>query len=335
MALHRDKLRPTADSPNHPDNQPLWTPKGEDLDIILMGSTEPPPGREILPGMEAGTVGNLLGAGASFKSTWRLQMAIQLSLIPSVQAHWAWSVLDPRKEQLRVMYASIEDPPRQVHVRMRHMLRNLDQTELHRLAGHLRVRDFRKEPPNVLEGRWLDQFHGYMVDRDLLIIDTWRRAHAGDENDSGDMAQALQGLETLAAETGCAVLFIHHMSKAAILNGSSDLAQAGRGSSVLTDNPRWTANMVGMTEDEANRLGETSGQVIGEALRKEYRRWVMTKSNYGPMQEQWFRREPNGLLRRVDLVESGRAAQAKRRNSGNATPKQNAPTAGLPHVPSF
>jgi len=59
----------------------------------------------------------------------------------------------------------------------------------------------------------------------LLVLDTWSRSLAGDENSTGDVALAISALDRLRARYGCAALAIHHV-------GHADKARA-RGSTVL------------------------------------------------------------------------------------------------------
>jgi RecA-family ATPase len=64
----------------------------------------------------------------------------------------------------------------------------------------------------------------------LLILDPLIRVHRADENSAPEMAAILDGLRTLARDSGCAVLLVHHTRKAPALGspghglrGSSDL----------------------------------------------------------------------------------------------------------------
>jgi hypothetical protein len=68
----------------------------------------------------------------------------------------------------------------------------------------------------------------------LLILDPLIRVHRADENSAPEMAAILDGLRTLARDSGCAVLLVHHARKAPAgpspghgLRGSSDLHAFG------------------------------------------------------------------------------------------------------------
>ena len=129
-----------------------------------------------------------------------------------------------------------------------------------------------------------------------MIIDTLRRIHSQDENDSGAMSELLGRLERIATTTGCAIVFLHHTTKGSALNGQSDMQQASRGSSVLTDNIRWQSFVAGMTRDEAKTLR------VPEEQRARYVRFGISKRNYGvPLGDLWLQRSTGGLLVPADL----------------------------------
>ncbi|WP_423842160.1 AAA family ATPase [Aeromonas veronii] len=71
-----------------------------------------------------------------------------------------------------------------------------------------------------MDEQWMDFITARAEGRQLLIIDTLRQIHTEDENDSTGMARVLNRLQTLAARTGCAVIFLHHTSKQGERDGS-------------------------------------------------------------------------------------------------------------------
>ena len=112
------------------------------------------------------------------------------------------------------------------------------------------------------------------------------------------MTTGVQAFESVAHRTGCAVLITHHTNKAATLAGNGDMQQAIRGSSALTDAIRWQANLVGMTEGEAERFG------VEPEKRRYFVRLELAKANYvEPSAGVWMRRQPGGCLQRVELHE--------------------------------
>ena len=99
-------------------------------------------------------------------------------------------------------------------------------------------------------------------------------------------------MEAIATDTGCSIVFLHHASKSAAMNGASDQQQASRGSSVLVDNARWQSFLSVMTRAEAKDWGINDGQ------RGYFVRYGVSKENYGPpVSERWFRRNEGGILK--------------------------------------
>lgn len=139
-----------------------------------------------------------------------------------------------------------------------------------------------------------------------MVLDTLRRFHIEEENASGPMAQVVGRMEAIAADTGCAIVFLHHASKGAAMAGAGDQQQASRGSSVLVDNIRWQSYLSGMTQAEAEEWGVDEGQ------RGFFVRYGVSKANYGaPFQECWFRRQEGGVLKPAVLERQKRQPPAK------------------------
>ena len=90
------------------------------------------------------------------------------------------------------------------------------------------------------------------------------------------MARVICQLERIGQETGAAVLYLHHTSKSAALDGHGDLQQASRGASSLVDNGRFCANLICITKEEADKLLD-DGRAIGEENRKRYVRYEVSK----------------------------------------------------------
>ncbi|MFA7170142.1 MAG: AAA family ATPase [Candidatus Paceibacterota bacterium] len=47
----------------------------------------------------------------------------------------------------------------------------------------------------------------------VVVFDTLRQIHGGDENDSGDMNKVMKNLKNFAVKSGCAVILVHHQRK--------------------------------------------------------------------------------------------------------------------------
>ena len=86
------------------------------------------------------------------------------------------------------------------------------------------------------------------------------------------------------------ILFLHHTSKAGTAGGN-DNQQVSRGSSVLSDNPRFQANITVMSPGEAKDAG------VHEKFRKYYVKLSFPKANYSaPMDPIWLKKGAGGVL---------------------------------------
>ena len=120
------------------------------------------------------------------------------------------------------------------------------------------------------------------------------------------MAGLLSQLERIVRLTGCTILFLHHSSKAAAMQGQGDVQQASRGSSVLVDNIRWQSYMATMNRDEATKYG------VDEDRRSFFVRWGVSKQNYGkPIAECWLQRHEGGVLLPASLKAGSPSRRAK------------------------
>ena len=139
------------------------------------------------------------------------------------------------------------------------------------------------------------------------MLDTLSRIHQLDENSNGDMARLVATLEHVAASTGAAVLYLHHVSKGSARDGQTDQQQAARGASALIDNARWCGFVAKMSEDEARHLSDRAydRQPIGNDRRGFFIRFGASKQNYDPTPlDKWYERREGGVLVPVELMET-------------------------------
>lgn len=154
-----------------------------------------------------------------------------------------------------VVYLPAEDPPIAIHHRLYALGANLDASQRQAVAEGLLIQPLIGDNPNIMRKNWFDDLKRAAEGRRLMILDTLRRFHLEEENASGPMAQVIGRMEAIATATGCSIVFLHHTSKGAALQGTGDQQQASRGSSVLADNIRWQAYLSGMTASEAEEWG--------------------------------------------------------------------------------
>jgi len=201
------------------------------IDIMAAFEEEPPTLDFIWPGFLAGSVGALVAPGATGKSFWALEAAMAvacgvpggdiLGLAPAAAG--------------RVVYLAAEDPEPALVCRLHTLGAHLGQTAREAIAERLLLEPILGKRLNILDESHLSRVIEVCTDARLLVLDTLSRIHTLDENDNGQMARLVSQLEHIAAQTGCAVLFLHHVSKASARE-RGDEQQAARGASALVDN---------------------------------------------------------------------------------------------------
>jgi len=269
------------------------------LDLMAAFTEPPQPIDYVLPNMVAGTVGALVSPGGAGKSMLILQLAAQIAGGPDL--------LEVGELPTgAVVYLPAEDPPAAIHHRLHALGAHIPAEQRQAVADGLLIEPLIGKCPNIMACDWFDYLTRIAEGRRLMVLDTLRRFHIEEENASGPMAQVIGCMEAIAADTGCAIVFLHHASKGAAMAGAGDQQQASRGSSVLVDNIRWQSYLSGMTQAEAEEWGVDEGQ------RGFFVRYGVSKANYGaPFQECWFRRHEGGVLKPAVLERQRRQSPAK------------------------
>lgn len=270
------------------------------IDLMRAFTERPPPIDYVLPNMVAGTVGALVSPGGAGKSMLALQLATQIAGGPDLLEIGDLPIG-------AVIYLPAEDPPVAIHHRLHAIGTQLTAEQKQAVADGLLIDPLIGKCPNIINNDWFDYLKRAAEGRRLMVLDTLRRFHIEEENASGPMTQVIGRMETIAANTGCSIVFLHHASKGAAILGSGDQQQASRGSSVLVDNIRWQSYLSGMTQDEAKGLG------VDDSQRGYFVRYGVSKVNYGaPFQERWFRRHEGGVLKPA-VLEPLRKVKGKQR----------------------
>ena len=253
------------------------------VNIAEAFANKPEPLDFLFGAFKAGTIGALVAPGATGKSVCALQ------ILAAVSSRYDITGCFPTTKAGRAVYLSGEDTSDIITQRLYHLGQSLPQQAREAMAQNAQIVPIVGQTPDILSKTWQDILLAHATDSRLLIIDTLRRFHSGDENDSGNMTRVIQALEYIASLTGCSILFLHHVNKASINGGGNDQG-ASRGSSAITDNIRWQANLAVMSELEAEKRG------ISNDERKSLVRFVVSKSNYGPPADAWLKRGPGGVL---------------------------------------
>lgn len=236
-------------------DKPKYTTAEVDFDLVL---SEEESIDFIITGLEKGEVGSLISAGGTGKSMIGLELSMKMALgLPSL--------LTNKPTSRNVCYLSLEDKIKGVSNRTKRIAKHmqLKSYDLKALKQNLRVIvdsinvGSNKTELNALP--ILDLFVG-KESPDLLIIDTARRLHHLNENDSADMSAFISLLEAVGEHLGCAVLLLHHASKSstgAKARGEEVGSEAARGSGAIVDNGRGTWYLYKMPRKEADNLNLT------------------------------------------------------------------------------
>ncbi len=247
-------------------------------------SNPPPPLEFILPGMLSGTVGAIVSPGGTGKSWLALQLAAQIAGGPDTLKVGGLPLGS-------VTMLAAEDPTIAILHRIHELSTRANLLERGEISDKLHIYPLAGTYPDLNNENWFQLIRDKAKESRLLIMDTLRRFHISDENDSAAMALVLGKMEQIATETSCSIVFLHHTNKSASLSGNGDSQHASRGSSVLTDNIRWQANLVTMSTNEADSHG------VSHEKRRLFVKFSIAKQNYGkPLDDLWFRRTSGGLL---------------------------------------
>lgn len=269
-------------APDAPEVPPFEFPKGALASDLF--KREKVPSDFVLPGFVAGTVGALIAPGSTGKSMLSMQLAAYVAGA-SVLGH-GWT---PEKTG-EVVILAVEDPENELYNRWGD-LGSVLRPEQREMCSAVHVIPLFGMGFDIMRDDCFNALVALCKGKRLVVMDTLRRIHTLDENDSSAMSLVVARLEQVARITGCAILFLHHTNKGSAMSGGGGEQQASRGSSVLVDNIRYQMFMVGMTADEANEWE------VGEEMRSRYVRVGLSKVNYsGKPPLLWLRRDSNGIL---------------------------------------
>lgn len=263
------------------------------LDIAVAFRTEPPPLDFVAAGLKVGTVGILASPGGVGKSFVSLELAMGVAEPDADRELLNVGI----RESGRVLVLNAEDPLDVLHERVYGIGTLLSRDLQDAVAANLEIVSLTGQRPNLLDPRWVDSISSRCVATQarLLVIDTFSRFHAGDENANSDMSEVVGALEVVAQRSGAAVLALHHTSKAAALNGQQASQQSTRGASAIVDNARWQAYLEVMSEAKAKEMR------VPIELRRHFVSFGVSKQNYGrPTMPRWLVRLDKGVLVNVD-----------------------------------
>ncbi|WP_459208818.1 helicase RepA family protein [Cronobacter sakazakii] len=264
---------------------------------------KPQPIDYVLPNLAIGTVGAIVSPGGVGKSMLALQLAVQITCGVDLLNFGEYPTG-------LVAYLPVEDSATIIHHRLYALGKYLTARQQQIVADKLLVEPLVGKCPNIFLPGWSNLINEVSKGRRLIILDTLRRFHQEDENNSGAMSKVIGKLEGIAADTGCSIIFLHHSNKGAATMGVGDLQQASRGSSVLVDNIRWQSYLASMTALEAKTYG------ISDDVRGQFVRFGINKANYGERApDRWLHRHEGGVLKITALSSKNNKKLTKERIS--------------------
>lgn len=274
------------------------------INILQAFEVEPPPLDFVLPGLVRGTVGAIVSPGGTGKS----MLAMEIAILVASGIDLSGVAGGKEVKTGKVVFLAAEDPEAALLQRLHSIGKLLNSEERQAVAANLIIEPLIGKLPNVMDKKWFDAIKRVSEGSRLLVLDTLRRFHISEENDSGEMSQVVGQMEAIAAPNNLALVFAHHTSKASAMGGQGDMQQASRGSSVLVDNIRWQMYLASMTEKEAQKMG------VEEARRGFFVRTGVSKQNYGsPMPEHWMLRIEGGVLKPAELSTNSVTRKGKKR----------------------
>lgn len=287
-------------------------------DLGNMLDSEPTPREWAIPQFApVGKVTVLAGPGGVSKSMLMLHVLVHGAL---GQSYAGFKMDAP----LRSLYVSYEDDQQELHGRVHALTKALAQSEdglvdtLYDVKGSVRknlmmyaadeealawVLATKPDRFGVAERtarvQWLVGFiqHAHIK---LLVLDPAVYTHQLEENNIADMASYMQMLGHIAKQGNCAVVVLHHMSKAASWVSLSEVNQGAlRGASSFADNARSVTVALSMPVKDAPLYGLPAEREISS-------RYVViqhVKHNYSaPMHQQVFERKGPLLIHRPEIV---------------------------------
>jgi hypothetical protein len=279
---------------------------------------KPPELDFVMDGLLAGTTAAIVAPGATGKSFVALQFCISVSSFDILG-------MGIKSGNYKTAYITAEDPKEILFHRCFDMSKHLNEEEQAQVAERVAVYSLHGSAPCLLNNRGIvdeeceksiQALKDIATGRRLIVIDTLRKFHAAEENDSGHMTKLTQILDKIAAETGCAVMFLHHANKGAMTSGGTAEQGASRGSSALVDNIRFQLNLAKPSKEDLKNFE------FDDDINK-FIKVIGAKANYRSSNKDfWLKRGEGGVLLpakvRLKLSAPTDTPRPKRRSMGGA-----------------
>ena len=154
-------------------------------------------------------------------------MALQSLVLSLVAGRGVWECLSYR--QSRAVHVDFEQGRRLTQRRYKRLAKGMG-VSLAALERNIRLITM---PPISLRKEFRDKWKSIMTGMDLLVIDSFRAATGGLDENSSEAREPLDMLGSISEETGCRAIVIHHNRKT--VEGQASGAQSLRGSGAIFD----------------------------------------------------------------------------------------------------
>lgn len=330
----------TPPAPTVPADRPALTldqlfPKSQRLDFASLATTPPAPLDFTLPGIIAGTTALMVSPGGVGKTFLSQQI---ITAVGSGVELWhpfyrrGWSKDQEALERVDklpklgqghqgpVLALNAEDPLCVMEHRYHSYLTALPSDDCDVVVeaaeeGKIEFRtlfNVRKlmSSQKQLNPKALAVLEMAAQGRRLMIIDTLRTFHDGEENSNDAMSILLTALMNISKNTHCTILVVHHAGKGSAAKEDNEKA---RGASAIVDNGRGMLVLNVLSAD-----GEAESRIIKEGriytnvdeakaageldlFRKKFVRMTLGKVNYSEGDEVfWYWRGKGGVLYRIE-----------------------------------
>jgi len=221
------------------------------IDLAAAIAATPPPIDMVLDGLPLGSLGVVLGSGGVGKSMMMLHVAHAVAIGTDTLG----CLLPENRvtEHGRVVYLAGEDDELIFHHRVHAFARDLNADARAAMGERMHVVPLVGSAPSLIDAQGdindeaMTQIRECAKGTRLLIIDPLRQFHGADENDNGAMTILSKALAKIAHEEKCAIVLVHHTSKAGAKDDDAD-ASMSRGASAITDNARWVMALKKLSE---------------------------------------------------------------------------------------
>ncbi|MET3124700.1 hypothetical protein AAKU67_004317 [Oxalobacteraceae bacterium GrIS 2.11] len=262
----------------------------------------------VFHGFPTKVCGILCSPGGTGKTYFALEMAAAIAC--AVAGGDIVGICAGKNKGGKVCYVAGEDPDEILFNRIRAISKHLSIEANASIAENIEIFPIAGVHFDAMENEieMTSYFKGFR----LVILDTLSMIHNMDENKNGDMKKLLALLGRVAANTGCSILLLHHVSKGSTKEGDPDSQQSARGASSIVDNARWCGHLTKMSKKDSIHFlevkidanGNKTEELVGPDRNGYFVKYIVPKQNYNALTpDLWLKRVEGGVLVPVTLID--------------------------------